>query len=300
MTHLLDIKQLTQQHITGLFDLADQLTSKPRTEKPLSGRSAIALFFEHSTRTLTSFQLACQRLGVDITALNIAHSSTQKGETLKDTLLTLDAMQPDLFIVRHQENRIQQQMAEWINHRASVINAGDGTHQHPTQGLLDLYTIAQHKGGFEGLSVAIIGDTKHSRVANSLLDGLEIMGTRDIRLFAPDAFIADHQQRFRTADLQSAISDADVVVMLRIQRERLSDQTDLDLADWAAQYGLNEKRLKWAKADAIVMHPGPMNRGVEITDAVADGPQSVILNQVTNGVLMRQALIHQLLSAANN
>jgi aspartate carbamoyltransferase catalytic subunit len=166
--------------------------------------------------------------------------------------------------------------------------------------LLDLYTICRHKGGFEGLSVAIIGDTKHSRVANSLLDGLEIMGTNDIRLFAPDAFIAKHQQRFQTTDLQAAINDADVVVMLRIQHERLSDQTGLDLADWARQYGLNEERLKWAKTDAIVMHPGPMNRGVEITDAVADGPQSVILNQVTNGVLIRQALIHQLLTDPNN
>ena len=296
MKHLLDIKELNRHQIELLFDLADRLNHQPREQKPLAGRSAIALFFENSTRTLTSFQLACQRLGVDLTALNIAHSSTQKGETLRDTILTLDAMQTDAFIVRHQDNHMQRDMAEWINHRASVINAGDGTNQHPTQGLLDLYTIRQHQGQFEPLSVAIIGDTKHSRVANSLLDGLQIMGTKDIRLFAPDTFVADHQKTFLADSLQSAISEADVVVMLRIQRERLSDQTNLDVEAWAAHYGLNSERLKWAKKEAIVMHPGPMNRGVEITDAVADGPQSVILNQVTNGVLIRQALIRQLLS----
>jgi aspartate carbamoyltransferase catalytic subunit len=295
MKHLLDLKALTASQINELFSQADELASQPPASKPLAGRSAIALFFEHSTRTLTSFQLACQRLGVDITALNIAHSSTQKGETLRDTVLTLDAMGPELFIVRHQDNQIQQQMAEWTNHRASFINAGDGTNQHPTQGLLDLYTIRQHKGDFSQLKIAIIGDTKHSRVANSLLDGLRIMGAGQVQLFAPEAFIADHQQAYLADNLQATISDADVVVTLRIQRERLADQTNLDLADWAAQYGLNQERLQWAKSDAIVMHPGPMNRGVEITDEVADGPQSVILNQVSNGVLMRQALIRQLL-----
>ncbi|WP_223789830.1 aspartate carbamoyltransferase catalytic subunit [Marinicella meishanensis] len=298
MKHLTDIKALDQASIHLLFDLADSIRSTPvaTTRSWHAGRSAAALFFENSTRTLCSFQMACQRLGVDVTALNIAHSSTQKGESLRDTLLTLAAMQPDLFIVRHPENQIQQRMIDWLPPHIGMINAGDGTHQHPTQGLLDLYTISQHKTDWASLKVTLIGDIKHSRVANSLIDGLKIMGTQQIQLYAPDALIPVALKHRNAPNLPAALEGADVVVMLRIQKERLPLDLDVDFATWHASYGLNSETLSWAKSDAIVLHPGPMNRGIEISDAVADGPQSVILEQVTNGVLIRQALIHHLLS----
>lgn len=298
MKHLTDIKALDQARILDLFELADTIRNTPvsTTRTWHAGRSAVALFFENSTRTLCSFQMACQRLGVDITALNIAHSSTQKGESLRDTVLTLAAMQPDFFIVRHQENHTPQRMLDWLPAGMGMINAGDGTHQHPTQGLLDLYTISRHKTDFESLKVTIIGDIKHSRVANSLIDGLKIMGTEHIQLYAPDAMIPIELKHRKAATMQAALSDADVVVMLRIQKERLPLDLAVNEAEWHDQYGLNSEALRWAKPDAMVMHPGPMNRGIEISDAVADGPQSVVLEQVSNGVLMRQALIHQLWS----
>jgi len=261
----------------------------------------MALFFENSTRTLTSFQLACHRLGVDITALNIAHSSSQKGESIKDTVETLNAMQTDLMIVRHQQNNLQQQMVDWkmVNasgNETSIINAGDGTNQHPTQCLLDLYTIRKHKKDFSQIKVAIIGDIKHSRVANSLLDGLRIMGTIDIQVYGPDSFIPESALALKADSMRAALTDCDVVMMLRIQKERLDDDIEINFDNWHQNFGLNSTTLKWAKPDAIVMHPGPINRGVEISDQVADGSQSVILEQVKNGVLMRQALIHHLLS----
>jgi len=303
LKHLIDIKSLSKTDIETLFKTADRVkkTSINETQKWHSGQSAMALFFENSTRTLTSFQLACQRLGVDITVINIAHSSTQKGESIKDTVETLNAMQTDVFIVRHQQNHIQQQMADWnlVNEQGnttSIINAGDGSNQHPTQGLLDLYTIRQHKQDFSQLKIAIIGDIKHSRVANSLLDGLHIMGSTDIHLYAPDSFIPESSQDLKANSIQAALSDCDVVVMLRIQKERLTQDTQFNIDDWHQNYGLNSKNLKYAKPDAIVMHPGPMNRGIEISDKVADGQQSVILDQVKNGVLLRQALIHHMLT----
>ncbi|MCB1582366.1 MAG: aspartate carbamoyltransferase catalytic subunit [Marinicella sp.] len=298
MKHLIDIKALSAEKITALFAQAQQFNQTPikETRKLHQGRSAIALFFENSTRTLTSFQLACQRLGIDITALNIEHSSTQKGETLCDTLLTLNAMQTDLFIVRHQQNNIQQEMSSWLNNETSIINAGDGTNQHPTQGLLDLYTIWQYKQDFSTLKVAIIGDIKHSRVANSLMDGLNTMNVGEISLFAPDELIPSKTKHLKASDMNTCVKDADVVVMLRIQKERLPEDLNVDFAQWHEHYGLTNERLKLAKPEAIVMHPGPMNRGIEISDEVADGSQSVIWQQVRNGVLMRQALIHKILS----
>ncbi len=302
MKHLTDIKSLSRSDIQQLIE-STQIISQSSTKDTKTwhhGHSAVALFFENSTRTLTSFQLACQRLGIDITALNISHSSTQKGETIKDTLLTLDAMQTDLFIVRHQENHIHDQIIDWVSHDVGVINAGDGTNQHPTQGLLDLFTIWQHKQSFENLKVSIIGDIKHSRVANSLIDGLEIMNTKEIQLYGPDSLIPIDKSKLKADSMSSALNNADVVVMLRIQKERLPKGTNLDLEQWHQQYGLNNKNLKQAKPNAIVMHPGPMNRGVEITNEVADGPQSVILEQVKNGVLMRQAVIHHMLTKALN
>jgi aspartate carbamoyltransferase catalytic subunit len=304
MKHLVDINALTKHNIEALFEQAHYFkTAAIKTTQQLhTGRSALALFFEDSTRTMVSFQLACQRLGIDMTALNIAHSSTNKGETLQDTVLTLNAMEPDLFIVRHQQNHIHQKMMAWnlVNsngYETSIINAGDGTNQHPTQGLLDLFTIHQHKADFAKLKVAIIGDIKHSRVTNSLIDGLNIMGVGQINLFAPEHLIPNERKHLAVNTINVALSDADVVVMLRIQKERFNQHDEVPFSDWHENYGLNTERLKLAKTDAIVMHPGPINRGIEISDEVADGPQSVILQQVKNGVLMRQALIHQILNS---
>lgn len=298
MKHLIDINALSKTQIEQLIEQANQFkhTKISATKKLHQDRSAMALFFENSTRTLTSFELACQRLGIDVTALNIDHSSTQKGETIKDTLLTLNAMQTDAFIVRHHENHIHQSIIGWVNGQTSIINAGDGTNQHPTQGLLDLFTIWQHHEKFSDLKVTIIGDIKHSRVANSLIDGLKIMNTGQIQLFAPDSFIPVKHTPLKANNIQMALTDADVVVMLRIQKERLPTHISADFKSWHTDYGLNTNKLKWAKPNAIVMHPGPMNRGIEIDSEVADGPQSVILEQVQNGVLMRQAIIHHLLS----
>ncbi len=303
LKHLINMKSLSKIDIEKLFNAADTIKRTPIRETIdwHQGKSAMALFFENSTRTLTSFQLACQRLGVDITALNIAHSSTQKGETIKDTMETLNAMQTDVFIVRHQKNQIQQDMVTWkmVNSDGQltrIINAGDGTNQHPTQGLLDLYTIAQHKKDFSQIKVAIIGDIKHSRVANSLLDGLKIMGTTDTQVFGPDDFIPQSALSMKADSMKAALTDADVVVMLRIQKERIDNNNDIDSVNWHKDFGLNSDNLKLAKPDAIVMHPGPMNRGIEISDGVADGRQSVILDQVKNGVLIRQALLHHLLT----
>ncbi|MGJ8663344.1 MAG: aspartate carbamoyltransferase catalytic subunit [Marinicella sp.] len=298
MKHLLDIKSLSKSDIENLMESAEKLSrlNLQDSKKLHHGKSAVALFFENSTRTLTSFQLACQRLGVDITALNIAHSSTQKGESLRDTMLTLDAMHPDLFIVRHQQNHIHEEMVEWLNNSTHMINAGDGTNQHPTQGLLDLFTIYQHKKTFENLKVTLIGDIKHSRVANSLIEGLTIMGNSNLHLYAPDSLLPNEIAQIKSESMNEAIADSDVIVMLRIQKERLGADIDIDFADWHQHYGLNSNNLKLAKPNAIVMHPGPMNRGVEISSTVADGPQSVILDQVSNGVLMRQALINDILN----
>ena len=301
--HLTDIKTLSREQIEELFQTADTLQKTPIKDSQQwhQGKSAMALFFENSTRTMTSFQLACQRLGVDITALNIAHSSTQKGESLKDTIEILNAMQTDLFIIRHQENHIHQQFLDWkladeAGNKTSIINAGDGSNQHPTQGLLDLYTIKQHKPDFKKLKVSIIGDIKHSRVANSLLDGLNIMGTSQINVYGPDSFIPESAKGLKTNSMPDALTDCDVVVMLRIQKERIDKGNEVDYDSWHQNYGLNLENLKLAKPDAIVMHPGPINRGIEISSEVADGPQSVILEQVKNGVLIRQALIHHILN----
>lgn len=302
LKHLIDIKSLSPSDLEKLFETADRLKQMPikETQKWHQGKSAMALFFENSTRTLTSFQLACHRLGVEITALNIAHSSSQKGESIKDTVETLNAMQTDLMVVRHQQNNMQQ-MVDWkmVNasgNETSIINAGDGTNQHPTQCLLDLYTIRQHKEDFSQIKVAIIGDIKHSRVANSLLDGLRIMGTTDIQLYGPDSFIPESALALKASSMQAALTDCDVVMMLRIQKERLDDDIEINFDSWHQNFGLNSTTLTWAKPDAIVMHPGPINRGIEISDEVADGQQSMILQQVSNGVLMRQSLIHHLLS----
>ncbi|WP_395377127.1 aspartate carbamoyltransferase catalytic subunit [Marinicella sp. W31] len=294
MNNLTDIKQLSRSDILALFKKADEIKGMSNSERHtlLQHRSVFTVFFENSTRTSASFQLAAQRLGTHVVSLNMAKSSTQKGESMRDTLLTLAAMQPDGLIIRHHDDGFCNLASIWLKkHNIAIINAGDGCNQHPTQGLLDLYTLYQHKDTGP-LNIAIIGDIKHSRVASSLIDGLEIMSNNDIRLFGPTELMPNPRNAVRIAEsMQDALDDADVVVMLRIQKERLPHNLNIDFDNWHEHYGLNENTLRYCKPDAIVMHPGPMNRGVEIIDAVADGPQSVILEQVTNGVIIRQAVL---------
>lgn len=297
ITSLYDIKQLTEAQIKNIFSIAQKIEQQPTaTVKQWQvGKTAMALFFENSTRTLSSFQLACQRLGMDFLALNIAHSSTQKGETLRDTVQSLDAMNCDAMIIRHPENHTQQQVAEWLGGQTCVINGGDGTNQHPTQALLDLYTIERLRGNIKDLKISIIGDIKHSRVANSLIDGLKILGNNNTHIFAPPQLLPEQTSAQPASDINQALEQADVVVMLRIQKERIANLPSRILDHWHDHYGLDESKLKLAKDNAIVMHPGPINRGIEISSQVADGSQSVILQQVKNGVLIRQALLQYLL-----
>jgi len=298
MNHLIDIKQLSRADIFNLFKQADRIQNLSDSQRHvlLQHRSVVSVFFENSTRTSVSFQLAAGRLGAHVVNLSMDSSSTKKGESMRDTLLTLAAMQPDALIIRHHDEGFCNLASAWLkSFDIAIINAGDGRNQHPTQGLLDLYTIHQHKP--QGpLNVAIVGDIQHSRVASSLIDGLEILGNNDIRLFGPKALMPPTRDVYRIADsMKEALRDADVVVMLRIQKERLAQNLDLDFEHWHSDFGLNEDTLKYCKPDAIVMHPGPMNRGVEISDAVADGPQSVISEQVRNGVLIRQAVLYHCL-----
>jgi aspartate carbamoyltransferase len=298
MKHLLDIKDLNSSELNQLFQRADNIRTQARADrlKRLTGRQVVCLFYENSTRTLLSFQLAADGLGASVFNLPVNHSSVQKGESFHDTIQTIAAMAPDALIMRHPENHAHQEIAGLLPDGIHLINAGDGQNQHPTQALLDLYTIRQHKKDFTSLKVTIIGDIKHSRVANSLIDGLSILGTTNMHVFGPDNLIPGQHADKKAPDMNAALEHADVVVMLRIQKERFDKNEFLNINQWHQHYGLDKDKLSLAKNDAIVMHPGPINRGIEISAEVADGPQSVILEQVNNGVLMRQAVLDTLLS----
>lgn len=297
MNHLLDIKTLSKNDLEQLFQRADNIRSQSKTDrlKHLTGHQVVTLFYENSTRTLLSFQLAAAGLGADVFNLPLKQSSVNKGESFNDTLQTIAAMTPDALVMRHPDDNALKDIVHLLPDDVHLINAGDGQNQHPTQALLDLYTIRHHKNHFETLKVAIIGDIKHSRVANSLIDGLSTLGTSNISVFGPDHLIPEHHADRKAAGMENALDQADVVVMLRIQKERFDDNESLNIDSWFRHYGLDANKLSRAKNDAIVMHPGPINRGIEISSDVADGPQSVILEQVKNGVLMRQALLDYLL-----
>ena len=302
LRHLLTLRGLGRERIVALLDRAQALRDSYRSGRLpalLGGRTVMNLFFEASTRTRTSFELAARRLGADVVNFDIASSSTSKGESLEDTLATLEAMSADAFVVRHKDNGTPARFAAHAR-RAVVVNAGDGNHAHPTQGLLDLLTIRDRKGDTKGLNVTICGDVRHSRVARSDIDGLIALGTREIRVCGPTALLPDAAEfpdcRI-VRDFDEALAGSDVVIMLRLQRERMQTALGLGEADYFAAYGLTPERLRRANADAIVMHPGPMNRGVEIADEVADGPQSVILEQVANGIFVRMAVLAELLGA---
>ena len=298
--HLLSLRELDRGEIIALLDRASSYDEAIDLRQRLAGIGVCTLFFEPSTRTRLSFQRAAQRLGADVLGFEAATSSTTKGETALDTFKNIEAMGVRGFIVRHRENGAVAALAEQAEPGTALINAGDGRHQHPTQGLLDMLTIRDWKGGdFSQLRVAIIGDIRHSRVARSDLVALEKLGVTDIRACGPAGLLPDDNTlsacSMVTDDLDAALRDADVVMTLRLQRERMEDGLVDSLDSYRRDFGITTQRLRLAQEDAIVMHPGPMNRGVEISDEVADGPQSVILWQVANGVKVRMAVLERAL-----
>jgi aspartate carbamoyltransferase catalytic subunit len=294
--HLLAIEGLEPPHIADLLDLAESYALLNRSGKTqrdlLKGRTLINLFFEDSTRTRTSFELAGKRLGADVINMSVSTSSVNKGETLLDTASTLNAMHCDLLVVRHGQSGAPSLLSQKVD--AAVINAGDGTHEHPTQALLDALTIRRHKGRLEGLIVAICGDIAHSRVARSNMHLLTTMGSR-VRVVGPPTLIPAEAARLGVEvfhDMKAGLAGADVVMMLRLQRERMSGGMVPSAREFFRFYGLDAEKLAYAKPDSIVMHPGPMNRGVEIESAIADHPtRSVIGEQVEMGVACRMAVL---------
>ena len=296
--HLLGIEGLSSQDIAFLLDSAEaaidinrQVEKKKAT---LRGRTQINLFFEASTRTQSSFELAGKRLGADVMNMSVSSSSVKKGETLIDTAMTLNAMRPDLLIVRHHAAGAVQLLAQKVE--CAVINAGDGGHEHPTQALLDALTIRRHKGRLTGLVVAICGDIAHSRVARSNILLLAAMGAR-LRVVAPSTLLPSGIERLGIevhTSMRKGLADADVVMMLRLQRERMNAAYVPSVREYFRFFGLDAEKLRWAKPNAIVMHPGPMNRGVEIDPLIADGVQSVIREQVEMGVAVRMAVLEAL------
>jgi aspartate carbamoyltransferase catalytic subunit len=296
--HLLGIEGLTHQEITGLIDLAEEFVLLNRqVEKKrstLRGRTQINLFFEPSTRTQSSFELAGKRLGADVMNMSVANSSAKKGETLVDTAVTLNAMHPDILIVRHASSGAVELLARKVD--CSVVNAGDGAHEHPTQALLDALTIRRNKGRIERLVVAICGDILHSRVARSNILLLNALGAR-VRVVAPSTLLPAGVERLGVEvcrDMREGLRDADIVMMLRLQRERMNGSFVPSVQEYFHYFGLDQAKLRYAKPDALVMHPGPMNRGVEISTEVADGAQSLIREQVEMGVAVRMAVLDAL------
>jgi aspartate carbamoyltransferase catalytic subunit len=296
--HLLGIEGLSRDEISGLLDLAEEFVELNRQiEKKrvsLRGRTQINLFFEVSTRTQSSFELAGKRLGADVMNMSASSSSMRKGETLMDTAVTLNAMHPDLIVVRHHASGAVELLARKVD--CSVVNAGDGAHEHPTQALLDALTIRRNKGRLDGLTVAICGDILHSRVARSNIILLNTMGAR-VRVVAPSTLLPTGIDRMGVEvarDMRAGLAEADIVMMLRLQRERMNGSYVPSSSEYFQYWGLDEKKLAYARPDALVMHPGPMNRGVEIDSIVADGAQSVIREQVEMGVAVRMAVLEAL------
>ena len=267
----------------------------------LHGKSVFNLFFENSTRTRTTFEIAAKRLSADVVNLNIGSSSTNKGETLLDTVDNLCAMHADMFVVRHAQSGAAHLIARHVAPDVHVINAGDGRHAHPTQALLDMYTIRHYKKEFHNLRVAIVGDVLHSRVARSQIHALTTLGVPEVRVIAPKTLLPAMVENLGVRvyhDMEQGLKDVDVVLMLRLQHERMTGALLPSAQEYFKYYGLTQERLALAKADAIVMHPGPMNRGVEIDSSVADGAHSVILAQVTFGIAVRMAVMSMLAGEA--
>ena len=296
--HLLGIADLEPDEISLILDTAEAMTeiaARPIKKVPtLRGRTVVNLFFEASTRTRMSFEVAEKRLSADTLSIAVAQSSVTKGETLLDTVRNLEAMAPDMIVIRHASSGAPHLLARLC--RSAIINAGDGMHEHPTQALLDAYTIREHKKRLDGLKVAIVGDLLHSRVLRSNVQLLNKMGA-SVWACAPATLMPTELTRFgvhATTSIDEAVADADVVMMLRIQHERMHGHFIPSTREYFTLFGLTPERVRRAKPDVIIMHPGPMNRGVEIDSDVADGPYSVILEQVTNGVAVRMAVLYLL------
>ncbi len=303
LKHFITTEGLSRELLTEILDTADSfvdMSAKQVKKVPLlRGKTVVNLFFEASTRTLSTFELAAKRLSADVLNLNISTSSTSKGETLKDTLMTLHAMHSDMFVVRHSSSGAAHFIAEHVTPDVAVINAGDGRHAHPTQAMLDMLTIRQAKDDFAPLTVAIVGDILHSRVARSQIHALRILGVNEIRVIAPKTLLPRHIETLGVkvyTDMQAGMKDIDVVMMLRLQKERMNSALLPSESEFYKLYGLTNDKLALAKPDAIVMHPGPINRGVEIASSVADGERSLILNQVTNGIAVRMAVMSMAMS----
>ncbi|MDX1434149.1 MAG: aspartate carbamoyltransferase catalytic subunit [Gammaproteobacteria bacterium] len=304
LRHFLSIEGLGKDLLTSILDTAESFAGVgERAVKKvplLRGRTIVNLFFEPSTRTRTTFELAAKRLSADVLNINVGASSTTKGESLLDTLRTLEAMHCDMFVVRHAESGAAHFIARHVAPHVSVINGGDGRHAHPTQAMLDMFTIRRHKGDFAPLTVAIVGDVEHSRVARSLIHALVTLGVAEVRVVAPRTLVPPGIESMGVAVhtlLEEGLADADVVIMLRLQRERMQGALLPSSHEYFRYYGVTESRLAAAKPDAIIMHPGPLNRGVEIDSDLADGPRSVILRQVSYGIAIRMAVMSMALAS---
>ena len=305
--HLLTLDGLPAATLRQILDTAESFMDVGERDVKkvplLRGKSIFNLFFEPSTRTRTTFEIAAKRLSADVVNLNIATSSQTKGETILDTVANLTAMHADMFIVRHAQSGAAHFIARHVAPHISVINAGDGRHAHPTQGLLDMFTIRRYKGEFGHLRVAIVGDVLHSRVARSQISALTTLGVPEVRVVAPKTLLPPGVELLGVRifhDMREGIRDCDVIIMLRLQNERMKGARLPSAQEYFKQYGLTTAKLAFAKPDAIVMHPGPMNRGVEIDSEVADGPQSVILPQVTYGIAVRMAVMAMLAGGGND
>jgi len=298
LTHLLTVEGLPRDILTHILDTAESfvpLADREIKKVPLlRGKSVFNLFFENSTRTRTTFEIAAKRLSADVYNLNISASSASKGESLLDTINNLSAMQADLFVVRHASSGAPHLIARHVAPHVHVINAGDGRHAHPTQGLLDMYTIRHYKKDFSQLTVAIVGDILHSRVARSDIHALTTLGVPEVRAIGPLTLLPSGLEQMGVrvfTNMAEGLKGVDVIIMLRLQNERMRGALLPSAQEYFKHYGLTQEKLALAKPDAIVMHPGPMNRGIEIDSSVADGKQAVILNQVTFGIAVRMAVM---------
>ena len=304
LKHFLSIEGLSKTLLTEVLDSAERFAPvgdrAVKNVPLLRGKTVVNLFFEPSTRTRSTFELAAKRLSADIMNLNIEASATRKGESLSDTLRTLEAMHCDMFVVRHQNSGAAEYIASQVAPHISVINAGDGRHAHPTQAMLDMFTIRRVKRSFDGLTVAIVGDVAHSRVARSEIQALNTLGVAEVRVVGPKTLIPKGIEPMGVRvfhQLDEGIAGADVVIMLRLQQERMQSALLPSAQEYYQAYGLTQRRLRLAASDAMVMHPGPINRGVEIDSAVADGAQSVILQQVTHGIAVRMAVMSMVIGS---
>jgi aspartate carbamoyltransferase catalytic subunit len=298
LKHLLSIEGLPKKILNEILDTAESFVGVAERDVKkvplLRGKTVCNIFFENSTRTRTTFEIAAKRLSADVINLNISTSSQSKGETILDTVNNLIAMHADMFVVRHNQSGAAHLIAQHVPDHISVVNAGDGRHSHPTQGLLDVFTIRKYKPEMHNLRIAIVGDVLHSRVARSEIHALTTLGVPEIRVIAPKTLLPTDVEKLGVQvfhDMNEGLREVDVIMMLRLQNERMNGAMLPSTQEFFKTYGLTQERLKLAKPDAIVMHPGPMNRGVEIDSTVADSPQAVILPQVTYGIAVRMAVM---------